>query len=408
MRQTRDVFASQTAVIEVPGLGATALFAVGWIAGWFLLWRARPLPAAPTRRTHVSVIVPARDEEASLPVLLASLGAELRTGDELVVVDDHSTDATAALATAAGARVIAAPALPAGWAGKPHACHVGVQHATNDVLVFVDADVRLAEGTLDALVAAVARHPDEIVSVQPHHRTERTHEQASLLFNVVALMGCGAFTPAGERVATHVAFGPVLACRRVAYERAGGHAHPEVRAAVLEDIALAQRFVRSRLFAGGARGPSFRMYPRDLGQVIEGWTKGIAIGFDATPWWAVLAVAAWVASLAGGVVSSPWFAFASIAQLAVLARRAGAFRWWAVIVYPLWTAVLVVVLARSTWARRRGGDVTWKGRALRPDQSVRTSPATGAGEPSAPAAGEAAGGAAGDEAGGDGTNTRSR
>ncbi|MEZ5250835.1 MAG: glycosyltransferase [Ilumatobacteraceae bacterium] len=255
-----------------------------------------------------------------MPVLLASLGAELRTGDELVVVDDHSTDATAALATAAGARVIRRAGAAGGWSRQAAACHVGVQHATNDVLVFVDADVRLAEGTLGALVAAVARHPDEIVSVQPHHRTERTHEQASLLFNVVALMGCGAFTPAGERVATHVAFGPVLACRRRRVQ-ARRRPPPEVRAAVLEDIALAQRFVRSRLFAGGARGPSFRMYPRDLGQVIEGWTKGIAIGFDATPWWAVLAVAAWVASLAGGVVSSPWFAFASIAQLAVLARR---------------------------------------------------------------------------------------
>jgi hypothetical protein len=61
---------------------------------------------------------------------------------------------------------------------------------------------------------------------------------------------------------------------------------------------------------------------------------------------------------------------ASWAQLAVLARRTGRFRWWAVAVYPVWVVVLVVVLLRSTWRRRRGGDVTWKGRRLRPDQAT--------------------------------------
>ncbi len=117
-------------------------------------------------------------------------------------------------------------------------------------------------------------------------------------------------------------------------------------------------------------GTSFRMYPRSFGQVVEGWTKGIAIGFDATPWWAVLGVAAWVTSLAGGCLTSPWFVLASWLQLAVFARRVGRFRWWAVAVYPAWVLLLVAVLARSTWRRRRGGEVTWKGRRLRPDQAA--------------------------------------
>jgi 4,4'-diaponeurosporenoate glycosyltransferase len=112
------------------------------------------------------------------------------------------------------------------------------------------------------------------------------------------------------------------------------------------------------------------MYPRDLGQVVEGWTKGVGIGFDATPWWAVVFTAAWVTSLAGGAVTSAWFALASLVQFAVFARRVGRFRWWAVVAFPVWVVLLVAVLGRSLWRRRRGGTVTWKGRTLRPDQET--------------------------------------
>lgn len=370
-RQTRTVLSADLpSYVGPPAIGSLVLFVLGWTAGWVALWRVRPLPAGPRRSVPVSVVVPARDEAASLPVLLASLARERREGDELIVVDDHSTDATAQLAVQGGARVIGAPDLPAGWAGKPHACHVGAQASVNEVLVFLDADVCLAPGTLDALAAQLDAHPDELVSVQPHHVTVRAHEQASALFNVVAMMGSAACTPWGERVPTHVAFGPVVAVRREAYERFGGHAHPDVRAAVLEDIALARRFPRSRLFAGTSSGTTFRMYPRDLGQVVEGWTKGVGIGFDATPWWAVVLTAAWVTSLAGGMVTSVWFALASLVQFAVFARRVGRFRWWAVAAFPVWVLLLVVVLGRSLWRRRRGGTVTWKGRALRPDQET--------------------------------------
>jgi len=369
--ETRTVLSADLpSYVAAPTITSFVLYAIGWTAGWLALWRARPLPCAPRRAELVSIVVPARDEAVSLPVLLASLTSELHDGDEVIVVDDHSTDDTARLAASAGAVVIEAPELPAGWAGKPHACHIGARRATADIVVFLDADVRVAPGTIDALVAQLDRHPDDLVSVQPHHRAWRPHEQVSVLFNVVALMGSAAFTPWGERVPTRVAFGPVVAVGRQGYERAGGHAHPDVRSAVLEDIALARLFPRSRLFAGTATGTSFRMYPRDLRQVVEGWTKGFGIGFDATPWWAIVLTAAWVTSLAGGLVTSVWFAVASTLQLAVLARRAGRFHWWAVVAFPLWVVLLVVVLARSLWRRRRGGTVSWKGRALQPDQDT--------------------------------------
>ena len=102
-----------------------ALFAVGWSCGWVLLWR---LPAAAPAAERATTAV-ARGRRAGArrgPQPADAPGqraAQLAPGDELVVVDDHSSDATAAVARDAGATVVAAPDLPDGWAGKPWACH---------------------------------------------------------------------------------------------------------------------------------------------------------------------------------------------------------------------------------------------------------------------------------------------
>ena len=354
-----------------PSVWSVVAFAIGWSAGWLMLCRPRRLPDVATQlRVPVSVVIPARNEGAVIGDLVARLVAQCMAGDEVIVVDDHSADDTAVAAAASGAIVVSAPTLPSGWAGKPHACSVGAARATTEVLVFIDADVTPSGRLLGALADVVAAHPDRLVSVQPWHGTVRAYEQLSALFNVTALMGCVTFTVFGLRPRPRVAFGPVIACTRERYEYLGGHAHPDVRSAVLEDIALARRFGHSELFVGSATGTTFRMYPNGLGQLVEGWTKGIGIGVDATPWWATVAVGAWVTSVAGGWLTSPWFALATMVQLAVLLRVAGGFRWWAVVAYPVPTAWFVVVVVRSLVRRRRGGEVAWKGRTLRPDQET--------------------------------------
>ena len=88
-----------------------------WLAGFWLLWRVPrlPHPGAVGARAPCSIVVPARDEAATLPHLLGSLAPQLAPGDEVVVVDDHSADATAVVAAAAGATVVAAPDPRIGW-----------------------------------------------------------------------------------------------------------------------------------------------------------------------------------------------------------------------------------------------------------------------------------------------------
>ncbi len=341
---------------------AWALYAVGWAIGWLLLWSTRRLPGPTIGRDGVAIVVPARDEATSLPRLLGALVPQLRPGDELVVVDDHSSDGTAAVARAAGARVVPAPPLPPGWVGKPHACATGAAATTAATLVFLDADVRPGPGLLDGLAAALSTSPDVVVSVQPWHDAARPGERLTALANVVALMGSGGFTALRPLIVTDVAFGPVLAVRRAVYDRVGGHARDDVRASLTEDIAIGRAVGRTDLYSARADA-TFRMYPRGFGQAFAGWSRTMAAGVAATRWWLLVGVAAWITSLAGGPFTG-WLAYPlSAIQVWVLGRRAGRVGPLLAAIYPVLVVVLVGVVGRAVWLRARG-TTTWKGRAV--------------------------------------------
>jgi len=343
---------------------AWALYAVGWSIGWLLLWSNRRLPVSATaERASLAIIVPARDEAAALPRSLGALVPQLGPDDELVVVDDGSSDDSAAVARAAGARVVAAPPLPAGWVGKPHACATGAAATTAGALVFVDADVRPGPHLLDGLATALASAPDAVVSVQPWHDAARPGERLTALANVVSLMGSGGFTVLGPLVVPHVAFGPVLALRRHVYERIGGHGRCDVRASLTEDIAIGRAVGTTRLFSDH-HDATFRMYPRGFREAFAGWSRTMAAGVAATRWWLLVGVAAWITSLAGGPFAG-WLAYPlSALQVWVLGRRAGRVGPLLAAIYPVLVVVLVGVVGRAGWLRLRG-TTTWKGRVVR-------------------------------------------
>ena len=347
------------------------LFFTGWLIGWALLARPRELPSAASgrttsavRRAPVCVVVPARNETEQLPNLLPPLVEQRRPGDRIVVVDDHSVDGTSGVAREHGADVIVPPPLPEGWLGKPHACHIGATSGTEPVLLFVDADVRPANSLLDDIAAEVERHPEHIVSVQPWHTMPTAGEQMSLLSNVTALMGCGAFTAFGDRAAATVAFGPVLAMRRDLYEKTCGHSDPTVRALHTEDIGLARAAGRSRLFVGSPTGTQFRMYPGGLRDLVTGWTRSVATGARFTNPLLALAVLCWVWSLAGGWLTAPIVYPLSALQIWVLGRTAGTTRWWAAVAYPVLVIVFTVIFVRSLVIVVLRRDVTWKQRSV--------------------------------------------
>jgi hypothetical protein len=355
---------------------------VGWCAGWWLFARALrlPLAGASADASDVIVVVPARNEAATLPRLLDALHAQQPPAGAVVVVDDGSTDGTAAIARRAGVTVLAGAAVPDGWTGKSWACAQGAAATDSDLLVFLDADTRPAPGFLAAVVAE-QRRLGGVVTVQPFHRTEHWRERAAAIFNVVAVMGVGGASaaPAGGRVAG--AYGPCIVCRRDDYDAAGGHAG--VRSSVVEDLDLGQHFVASGIAVHPRLGRGvldFRMYAT-LPALVEGFTKNFAFGATGIPRVRTLAIFLWVTAMAAAVVALtsavaptsavgqrglivPVLAYVLVvAQLAVFLHRVGNFGLVTAIAFPLPLAVFVIVCVLSLAARARGV-VTWKGRTI--------------------------------------------
>ena len=132
---------------------------LGWLAGW---WQFRRGPALRTvmvaePSATVDVVVPARDEEYRLPVLLKALMHQSYLAQRVIVVDDGSTDATAAVGAAAGASVVSTGPMPEGSTGRARAWWRGADASTADLLVFVDADTEPGPGLLRQVSAEHAR-----------------------------------------------------------------------------------------------------------------------------------------------------------------------------------------------------------------------------------------------------------
>jgi 4,4'-diaponeurosporenoate glycosyltransferase len=363
------------------------LLAAGAGAHW-LLADLRTLPHGGAHRhaaPSVSVVIPARNEETSLPGLLESLRQLTVEVHQTVVVDDGSRDATASVARSAGADVLPAGVPETGWTGKAWACHVGARATSSDLLLFLDADTVLAPDALAGLLELHDRHGG-LVSVQPFHHVVRPYEQLSAYFNAVSLLASSAFTRRPGR--QPMAFGPCLLTSRADYERAGGHA--VVRGEILDDAQLAAAYDRAGLpvrCAVGGRAITMRSYPGGVRTMVDGWTKNIASGASAaapgTAAGAVLWVSAhhavavgaassliealtgWGASLTHGHLALWGAAWVGVAwQLRSILRKIGSFRWWTWLVFPVPLLAFDMIFARSavlTVVRRR---VRWRGREV--------------------------------------------
>jgi 4,4'-diaponeurosporenoate glycosyltransferase len=350
------------------------LLALGaaWLLGWYLCFRVHGVPYAPEpgpTATRVAVVIPARDEEHNLPTVLAGLASQTAAPREVIVVDDGSTDTTAAVAAARGVEVLTGAPLPAGWTGKPWALYQGVRAAQAPLVVCLDADVDPSPHLLARLGHAWSEQGG-LVSVQPYHEMRRWWERAAAFFNLVAVMGVGLASPGTARARARAAFGPCLIAPRDALLT---HLdHRSVRRAILEDVALARRFAAAsqpvRSYAGGDL-VAFHMYERP-GALVEGFTKNLAAGATTTPLprlaaivvWVAAAIAAGVSALTGnGVWLLVYAAFA--VQCYVMLRQVGNFGIVAALLYPLLAVVFVGLVAASVVLNVRG-HVRWKGRTV--------------------------------------------
>lgn len=370
------VAASEAMLVAVTGVG---LVASAWSFTSPRVLRSAKQPE-PGLVLPVSVVIPARNEAERLPNLLAALAACRPAAAEVIVVDDASSDGTAAVAEAFGVTVIEAPPLPDGWVGKNWACHIGASEAGSPTLVFLDADTLPAAGFIGA-VDELHRARGGLVSVQPYHCVPTATEQCSAVFNLISLMGSGAFS---ARPPEHVrlAFGPCLVTTATDYAAAGGHA--AVRSDIVEDIGLAERYAALRLPVTCALGGDqlrFRMYAAGLRSLIEGWTKNIAAGAGRAAASRTVLAAIWVAALCAvgtatifGLVRLPaggqlpvaaglcWIVLA--ADLHRNLRRIGSFNRWTSVLFVVPVAFFVVIFVRSAVAKLARRPVLWRGRTV--------------------------------------------
>jgi Glycosyltransferase like family 2 len=246
-----------------------------------------PGAAAAIDRYRVSILIPARDEASTLPSTLPLLLAQ--GADEIVVLDDHSTDETARVARELGVRVLQGEELPEGWIGKTWACQQladavtdgaaavdGESDPREHLLVFTDADVTWHPGALAELVDELDRNRTDLLTVFPRHVVGSFGERVMVPLVDAAFVG-HAPVPIirSRRHGALAANGQVMAFRRAAYELSGGHA--AVRGELVEDVRLARRArdagARFDVVLGGA-AIEVRMYD-SYAAAVEGMAKSM-------------------------------------------------------------------------------------------------------------------------------------
>jgi hypothetical protein len=359
------------------GAALSLLGALHAVVNTRLLRRPPALPAPVGQR--VAVVLPVRDEVDQVGGCLAAVLDQQGVPElGVVVVDDGSTDGTAEqVARVADDRVRLLAGVPPapGWLGKPNACAQGAAAAADaDVLVFLDADVRLMPDALASAVAVLDSAGLDLVSPWPR---QLAGSPAERLVQPLQQWLWGTLLPLrlaerSPRPSLAAANGQFLVVRRAAYDRAGGHA--AVRGEVIEDIALL-RAVK----AAGGRGvvvdgstlAACRMYDGWAG-VRDGYAKSLWSALGGRPAAAVAAATAlsvgWllppVAALAGSRAGLAGYA-AGVAGRAVIAARTGSRVWPDALAHPVSIALLDVLVARSVAGHRRG-QLHWRGRPVTP------------------------------------------
>ena len=345
--------------------------------------------SAPNRPV-VSVIVPARNEEACLARCLESLVQQRGIGFEIIVIDDGSSDGTRRIAESfPEVRVVEAASLPPGWSGKTNAMLAGARAAKGEWLLFTDADTVHLPGSLPRAVAEAKQHGAALLSYSPEQEVHGFLQKA--VMPVIFAELAASYRPSQvSNPASPVAAanGQYLLISREAYDAVGSHA--AIARSLLEDVALARAVKasgRKIFFRFGADAVRTCMY-RSFSELRDGWTKNLALLFPSTTRLATMrfleflliagTVAELVFALCEGrtrvVIGSSFIATLLLALFLARIRKAH-FSWDADVLAVLGLPLFSYLLLRSRLFHKEGR-VTWKGRqysgssASHPAQSV--------------------------------------
>jgi glycosyltransferase involved in cell wall biosynthesis len=357
-----------------------------WNLGIFRKPR-HPHDSGEETRPAVSLLIPARNEEAGIGAAVRSALASEGVEVEVIVLDDGSTDATADIVRAIAAddgrvRLHDAPPLPQGWCGKQHACWVLASLARHDVLAWIDADVRLAPDALIRATAFLTERDAGLVSGFPRQHTVSLGEQ--LVVPLIHQVLLGYLPMAMMRESKDPGFGAgcgqFFVARRDAYEAVGGHA--VIKASMHDGVTLPRAFRRAGFMTDAFDATDLatcRMY-RSFPEVWRGFAKNATEGMASIPGifvWTILLGGAFVLPvaltlllLAGAFPDASSLAHRSAiaatitsytTSLLVMVR----FRqtWLTGLLRPIGVALLLAIQWYALTRKLAGFEAAWKGRA---------------------------------------------
>jgi chlorobactene glucosyltransferase len=332
----------------------------------------------------IDVLIPARNEADTLPQLLQSLQHQAYSRYSVTVLDDNSTDGTAEVVRQFAERddrfrLIQGTQLPDGWVGKPWACQQLADQTEGEILLFVDADTRLAPDVLARVAGLMRREEPGILSTFPHQETETIGERI-VLPGLYMLFLCSMpiwHLKNLDRPEVAAANGQFICMPRKVYEEIGGHR--AVHDQVVEDLPLS-RIVKESGFPLAARTASesvhCRMY-RTNQEVIDGFAKNAFVTFGERASQAILSLVAMTAlfilppvllvrNLRRGSSLVSWGLPAVSTGLGFMLRwltsRRTGFRQRDTIFAHVNAVAYVVIVLRSMWWYYAGGGYKWKGR----------------------------------------------
>jgi chlorobactene glucosyltransferase len=346
----------------------------------------------------VSVIIPARDEEANIETCVRSLCASDYPAFEVIVVDDESQDRTPEIVRnlppgrSARLQLLQGDPPPHSWFGKPWACHQGARVATGEVLLFTDADTSHGPGLLRHAVGGLIVEGADLYSVVGRQIMGSFWERVvqPQFFMLLAARYPRAGTTKRPHQWRHaIANGQYLLFTREAYEGFGGH--EAVATEVVEDLRIAQLMVQGgwKMMLREAQDLRTRMY-RSLGGLVEGWSKNVSTAaLQTTAAWLLPVILPlsflsgaflWLLPPAALVWTSlfgsfgSWFLWSGAAtglsvliwsSVSALMRSSPLFG----LLYPLGSTIGLFIFLKS-WLR--GTRIRWKGRDYRMRQHERT------------------------------------
>lgn len=320
-----------------------------------------------------SIIIAARNEEARIEEAIRRLLRLQGVGTEIIVIDDRSDDGTSGILQRltqeiSCLRVVRVDALPGGWLGKCHACHLGAGMARGEWLLFTDADCWLKPDVLQRALLLADRDAADHVTLAPGTDIASAGTRAWYLLFLISILSWFAGVNR-DRPRAHAGIGAFNLVRSKVYRQSGGH--EALRLTVLDDVKLGllvrRAGKRSRAFLGvhdvechwgGTLSAMVKVMEKNYFAAINYRVSLVVLGTGFALTVFLFALAGLLSGSAAGIACacSP---FLLCLPAASLAKEMGWPRWVAILVPPMFAGLLYALLNSTVRTLLQGG-VRWR------------------------------------------------